>query len=214
MDGDRDGRITKEEFLRWALNNKQKGSFSNSRRPTFNPSDFQTLVNSDSDQEISRLVNKIFASVDSDGNGVWSYDELQSMFHQMAYHYSVQNGELRPSDQEIEAFARNAFYEMDEDHDGTITKFEFLNYVLRNKKQPEYSSNFGPTYDSLSNKHNRFNAGDFLALSKSSDDFEIRRLVDKIFSAVDTDGSKTWSYNEVKDMFQNVGYYFALANGQ
>jgi len=32
-------------------------------------------------------------------------------------------------------------------------------------------------------------------------------LVDKIFSAVDSDGNNTWSYNEVKDMFKNLGYY-------
>jgi len=64
----------------------------------------------------------------------------------MAYHYSVQNGFVRPTDQQIEAFSRNAFYEMDEDHDGVITKQEFMNYALKNKKQPEYS--YGPSFNS------------------------------------------------------------------
>jgi hypothetical protein len=39
MDGDGDGRITKDEFLSWALNKKHKGN-PFGERPPFNPSDF------------------------------------------------------------------------------------------------------------------------------------------------------------------------------
>jgi len=55
---------------------------------------------------------------------------------------------VRPTDQQIQAYSRNAFDQMDADGDGCITKQEFLDYSIKNKKQPEYSSNmnFGSSY--------------------------------------------------------------------
>jgi hypothetical protein len=100
MDADGDGRIDKNEFLNFALSNKQKGNPFN-EKPSINPSDFSALASSDSDQEIKYLVDKIFASVDTDGSGTWSYNELRNMFQQMGYHYSVQMGQVRPTDQQI-----------------------------------------------------------------------------------------------------------------
>jgi Ca2+-binding EF-hand superfamily protein len=50
-------------------------------------------------------------------------------------------GKVRPTDQQIQAYSRNAFDQMDADGDGCITKQEFLDYSIKNKKQPEYSSN-------------------------------------------------------------------------
>jgi 6-phosphogluconate dehydrogenase len=56
------------------------------------------LISSDSEGEIRQIVDKIFDSVDHDGNGLWSFDEVQDMFQQMSYQLSVQNGQIRPSD--------------------------------------------------------------------------------------------------------------------
>lgn len=202
MDTDGDGRITKDEFLNYSLKNKQKGNPFN-ERPPFNPSDFQALVSSDSDQEIKYLVEKIFASVDTDGSGTWSFNELRNMFQQMGYHASVQLGQVRPSDQQIQAYSMNAFNEMDADGDGCVTKQEFFEHMVRNKKQPEYSSsmNFGSYRSPATKKQPKFDAADFKALTTSSDEREIKWLVDKIFSQVDSDGNGTWSFAEVKDMF-------------
>lgn len=56
---------------------------------------------------------------------------------------------------------------MDADGDGCITKQEFLDYSIKNKKQPEYSSNinFGSSYKSSPKKQLKFDAADFKALT-------------------------------------------------
>lgn len=46
-----------------------------------------------------------------------------------------------------------------------------------------------------------FDAKDFQALVQSRDEYEIRRLVDKIFRAVDKDRNGSWNFSEVKEMF-------------
>jgi len=103
---------------------------------------------------------------------------------------------------------------MDTDGDGCITKQEFLEHTIRNKKQPEYSSSMNfVNYKSPAKRQQKFDAADFKALTTSSDEREIKWLVDKIFSQVDTEGNGTWSFAEVKDMFQHVGYYYNLVNG-
>ena len=50
-------------------------------------------------------------------------------------------------------------------------------------------------------KKNNFDPADFHALVQSRDDYEIRRLVEKIFRAVDSDQNGTWNFSEVKEMF-------------
>jgi Ca2+-binding EF-hand superfamily protein len=82
---------------------------------------------------------------------------------------------------------------MDEDGDGIITKPEFLNYVLRNRKNVK-ANNIGSYFTKVLDPQN------FRSLAESTSDNEIRFLVDKIFSSVDKDNNGSWSFDEVKDM--------------
>ena len=101
MDTDRDGIITKEEFRRFCLaNRKNAGQFMMNRRGSinpsissaFNPADFKDLVSSTNDREIRSLVDKIFASVDQNRDGTWSYDEVKEMMTQVGYAFSIAMG--------------------------------------------------------------------------------------------------------------------------
>jgi Ca2+-binding EF-hand superfamily protein len=78
---------------------------------------------------------------------------------------------------------------MDDDGDGSISKQEFLKYCLKNRK------NFSKK---LMKPVKPFDPKDFQALIFSKDDKQIRTLVDKIFSSVDTDGSGQWEFEELK----------------
>ena len=51
----------------------------------FDPKDFEILVRRREEYEIRWLVDKIFAAVDSDGNGSWNFNEVKEMFTQLAY---------------------------------------------------------------------------------------------------------------------------------
>jgi Ca2+-binding EF-hand superfamily protein len=78
---------------------------------------------------------------------------------------------------------------MDDDGDGAISKQEFLNYCLKNRKS--FSKKLMKPVKS-------FDPKDFEALIFSKDDKQIRTLVDKIFTSVDTDGSGQWEFEELK----------------
>lgn len=82
MDEDGDGIITKPEFLKFVLKNR-KNVKSNSMSSYFNkvldPQNFKALAESTSDNEIRFLVDKIFASVDKDDSGSWSFEEVRDM---------------------------------------------------------------------------------------------------------------------------------------
>ncbi len=83
---------------------------------------------------------------------------------------------------------------MDEDGDGIITKPEFLNFVLKNRKNGMRENNMQSYFNKVLDPQN------FRALIESTSDNEIRYLVDKIFASVDKDNSGSWSFDEVKDM--------------
>lgn len=48
------------------------------------PQNFRALIESTSDNEIRYLVDKIFASVDKDNSGSWSFDEVKDMVIMLA----------------------------------------------------------------------------------------------------------------------------------
>lgn len=50
----------------------------------FDPKDFDLLISAN-EGNVRRLVDKIFASVDQDGNQNWSFDEVRDMLRLMAY---------------------------------------------------------------------------------------------------------------------------------
>ena len=75
MDSDGDGAINKLEFVDYCIRNRK--SYNNLYN--FDPADFKALVESTSDSQIRYLVDKIFASVDKDNNGQWSFDEVKDM---------------------------------------------------------------------------------------------------------------------------------------
>jgi Ca2+-binding EF-hand superfamily protein len=52
---------------------------SSNNIPNLNPSDFKTLATSHDERQINMIVDKVFAQVDSDGNGTWSFDEVKEM---------------------------------------------------------------------------------------------------------------------------------------
>lgn len=52
---------------------------------TIDASDFKTLVSSDNEGVIKRLVDKIFTTVDRNDDGEWSYDEVKAMLTQLSY---------------------------------------------------------------------------------------------------------------------------------
>jgi Ca2+-binding EF-hand superfamily protein len=92
MDTDHDGCISKQEFLTFCLRDRQKltnfksksmGIMSN--LSTIDASDFKTLVSSDNEGVIKRLVDKIFTTVDRNDDGEWSYDEVKAMLTQLSY---------------------------------------------------------------------------------------------------------------------------------
>jgi len=88
MDEDGDGIITKAEFLNYVLKNRKNGMIGNNVQSYFNkvldPQNFRALIESTSDNEIRYLVDKIFASVDKDNNGSWSFDEVKDMVIMLA----------------------------------------------------------------------------------------------------------------------------------
>jgi len=45
----------------------------------FDPKDIQALLQSKDDKQIRTLVDKIFTSVDTDGSGLWEFEELKTM---------------------------------------------------------------------------------------------------------------------------------------
>lgn len=91
----------------------------------------------------------------------------------MSYHVLTKE---RPSQEAINLKARQLFNIMDTDHDGIINKQEFLNYVLKTRK------------NGLVGHFKKFlDPQDFRALVDSTSENETRYLVDKIFAAVDAD---------------------------
>jgi len=86
---------------------------------------FQALVSSKDDRQIRSLVDRIFASVDSNGSGFWEFNELKAMLMHLN---RSQNG--KPND---EFAARQIFNHIDTDGDGVISKQEFLSYILQNR---------------------------------------------------------------------------------
>jgi len=86
---------------------------------------------------------------------------------------------------------------MDTDADGVISKQEFLQYCLKNRKN----------YRNVFKANKPFDPNDFKALVASKDDKQIRALVDKIFTSVDTNGSGLWEFEEVKAMLMQLSRY-------
>lgn len=82
---------------------------------------------------------------------------------------------------------------MDEDGDGIITKPEFLNFVLKNRKSIKVN-NMSSYFNKVLDPQN------FKTLAESTSDNEIRFLVDKIFASADKDDDGSWSFDEVRDM--------------
>jgi len=60
---------------------KNRRNFRNVIKPNkpFDPNDFKALVVSKDDRQIRALVDKIFTSVDSNGSGLWEFEELKGM---------------------------------------------------------------------------------------------------------------------------------------
>lgn len=83
-------------------------------------------------------------------------------------------GQAKPTVQQIHNYAKNIFSRMDSDGDGAITKQEFLDFAIKNRKKWDLSK--------LSNVITKqFDLADFKLLVTSKDDRQIRTLVDKIF---------------------------------
>jgi Ca2+-binding EF-hand superfamily protein len=80
---------------------------------------------------------------------------------------------------------------MDGDGDGAISKQEFLQYCLKYRKKAVKP----------------FDPKDFQALISSKDDKQIRTIVDKIFTSVDTNGSGQWEFEELKSMLIQLSRY-------
>jgi len=79
MDTDGDGTISKQEFLQYFLNGRKNvKKFFKAVKP-FDPKDLQALLSTKDDKQIRALVDKIFTSVDTDGSGVWEFEELKTM---------------------------------------------------------------------------------------------------------------------------------------
>ena len=74
MDADGDGVITKKEFLTYCLQNRQKADFMSltstpsiaAKKSIFDPNDFKSLMNTTDQQQISRIVSKLFFLADLD----------------------------------------------------------------------------------------------------------------------------------------------------
>lgn len=72
----------------------------------FNPADFRDLVSSTNDREIRSLVDRIFASVDQNRDGHWSFDEVKEMMTQVGLANSLASGQSRPSENQAHLMAR------------------------------------------------------------------------------------------------------------
>jgi len=66
------------------------------------------------------------------------------------------------------------------------------------------NNKYAKTDNKIPFKSKKFDPADFHALVSSRDEYEIRKLVDKIFQAVDKDQNGTWSFGEVKEMFKQI----------
>jgi len=89
MDTDGDGAINKQEFLQYLLSGRKNVKKLFKAVKPFDPKDLQALMTTKDDKQIRALVDKIFTSVDTDGSGVWEFEELKSMLIQLSRH---QNG--------------------------------------------------------------------------------------------------------------------------
>jgi len=72
-----------------------------------------------------------------------------------------------------------------------------LNYCLQNRNKGGFLK-----YSSPSRKS--FDPNDFKELAASKDDRQVRALVDKIFTSVDTNDSGLWEFEEVKAMLMQL----------
>ena len=105
------------------------------------------------------------------------------MLKQLTYQQSVLQG-ISPNQDKLNEMAQNIFQKMETDGDGIITKDEFRRYCLTNRKNAGQFmiARRGSINPSMSSA---FNPADFKDLASSTNDREIRQLVDKIFASVD-----------------------------
>ena len=100
---------------------------------SFDPEDFMQLTMSSDKAETERLVKKIFAVVDKDGNGAIDKEEMTVMMTQFATYMvkKSQGVENMPTEDEINEVAQQGLAEMDANADGKVSMDEFMKYALK-----------------------------------------------------------------------------------